>query len=126
MNPSITVSIWCGEASSAALRSALLEGVSPSSTSSVKYDEASSVARSLEPAERRKPSLHAAAGYDEASSIVPHSELEKRPNHRVRLLSAGNGDGVRRVLALSGTVELSAGVADSSSESLQSPKYTVH
>jgi hypothetical protein len=124
--PSRTVSVWCGEAPSAALCPKLLEGVSPSSTSSFKYDEDSSVARSSEWAERRKPSLYTAAGYDEASLVVPRSELGNRPNHRVRSLSVGDVDTVRRVLTLSGTVELSAGVVDSSSESLQSPKYTVH
>jgi hypothetical protein len=125
-NPSVTVSVWCGEASSAALRLALFEGVSPSSTYSVKYDEASSVARSSERAEHRKPSLHAVAAYDEASLVVPRSELENRFNHRVRSLSVGNVDTVHRVLTLFGTVELSAGVANSASESLQSPEYTVH
>jgi hypothetical protein len=37
-------------------------------------------------------------------------------------LSAGGGDAAYRVRALSKTVEFSAGVADSSSESLPSPE----
>jgi hypothetical protein len=61
-NPFATVSVWCGEASSATLRPALFERVSPSSNSSVQYDMASSVAQGSERAERRSHSLYASAG----------------------------------------------------------------
>jgi hypothetical protein len=114
-SPSVTVSVWCGEAASAALLPALFEGVSLSSNSSVKYDEASLVAQGSERAERKCPSLNASAGYDEAPSVVPCSEIGDRPNLRAksscrwrpscaRLRSAGGVDADRRVRALSGTV----------------------
>jgi hypothetical protein len=136
MNPFVTFSGCCGETDSA-VHSALCEGINPSSLSSVKYDEASSVARGSKRAERRKPSLHVAAGYDEASSVVPRPELGDRSNHRVRsscrrrpsdarLRTAGGVDAGRRIHAPSGMTELSPGVADSSSEPLPSPEYTVH
>jgi hypothetical protein len=134
-NPFVLVS--GAETDSAFCCSALFEGVSPSSHSSVKYDEASSVERGSERAERRKPSLDATAGYDEAPSVVLRSELGDRSNHRVRsscrlrpsvvrLRSAGGVDAGHRVHASFGAIEVSPGVADSSSESLPSPEYTVH